>query len=371
MAKDVKDQPRRRPPEGGRRPPRKGGNRPPNRSRKGSGERPGKPRRPRGPPTDAGKRTGGRRGPPRKDGGGDKDYKFDRFEIEVGSPMVTGAEREKAKEKKERVREVVKSAPGEVLISMDPKAEARFTHIEKDISKLDNKVIENVESLASIAGDLHEIKEGYARLDVVLKELEGTRDSYVKVDKTMRELAALYDLISAQINPFIDMEDEQGSGEVSRWDGIGDNVELIRQGSDDLIPPTLEGDGVDGKNEGAVGDRMQEKRTIPSRMQFQFESSVLGWVQFLVSKVRQEDIPNLLKYYREIGWINEEIEITTMNFLTGAKSEPNLDLTEGDIYISEDGTVIGQTDGWKLSIEDHSKSLEFVEEILKYYSPKL
>ncbi len=284
--------------------------------------------------------------------------------------MVTGVEREKAKEKKEKAREVVKSAPGEVLITMDPKAEARFNHIEKDISKLDNKVGGNVETLTSMAADLQEIKEGYARLDVVLKELEGTRDSYAKVDKTMRELAALYDLISAQINPFIDMEDEQGSGEVSRWDGIGDNVELIRQGSDDL-PQALEGDGSDTMKEGPMGDRMQEQKKVPSRTQFQFESSVLGWVKFLVSKVRQEDIPNLLKYYREIGWINEEIEITTMNFLTGAKSEPNLDLTEGDIYISEDGTVIGQTDGWKLSIEDHSKSLEFVEEILKHYSPKI
>ena len=286
---------------------------------------------------------------------------------------MTGMEKDTTerteRKEKETVKEVVRGSPGEVRIMMDPKAEARLATLEKDVGKLDTKISQAAESMANVEMDLQEIKAGYSRVDVIIKELEETRDSYAKVDKTMRELAALYDLISAQINPFIDMGDQVGSNGM-RWDGIEDNVELIRQRVEDET-------GILSDEETGLFEK--EKRpdvkkgagATPSRTQFYYESNVLKWIKFLLSKIRQEDIPNLLKYYREIGWINEDVEITTMNFLTGAKSEPNLDLMEGDIYISEDGTVIGQSDGWKLSVEDHSRSLEYIEEIQKYYPPKV
>lgn len=288
----------------------------------------------------------------------------------MGSPKVTGTEKEKEPEKPpEKEKKVVVRERGEVVITMDAKAEARIAFVEKEMGKLDEKVTENIETLVSLVNDLQEIKEGHARMDILLKELEETRDSYVKVDKTMREMAALYDLISAQINPFIDMENQMGGSDGGRWDGIEDNVELIRQRIEGVSDPIPE--GADGIDAGEIPpESPREMRARLGSNQFKFEACVLKWVQFLTSKIRQEDIPNLLKYYREIGWINEETEITTMNFITGAKSEPSLDVAEGDIYISEDGTVIGQTDGWKLSIEDHAKSLEYIEDILRYFSPK-
>jgi len=352
--------PRRRgPPRDKRGPPPRGERRPP-------GKRPPGRGRPKERPPDRG------RSPKEHEPEAKKEYKFDRFEIEVGSPKVTGMEKEKEDKKEEHVeKEIVRGSPGEVVLTMDPKAEARFKNIEKDISKLETKASSTSESMVTVLSDLQQIKEGYSRVDLIIKELEETRDSYSKVDKTMRELAALYDLISAQINPFIDMEGEGNSSETFRWDGIEDNVELVRQRMDGVPDELI---GMEERLEGEISPGKIQNVTPPppppSRRQFYYEASVLKWVQFLTSKIRQEDIPNLLKYYREIDWINEDIEITTMNFLTGAKSEPSLDHMEGDIYISEDGAVIGQSDGWKLSIEDHSKSLEYIEEILKYYPPK-
>jgi archaellum component FlaC len=352
--------PRRRGPPRDKRGPSRGERRPP-------GKRPPDGERRRERPPKRGE-SPEERGPKAK-----KEYKFDRFEIEVGSPKVTGMEKgkeEKKEGKKEEqvVREIVRGSPGEVVMTMDPKAEARFSNIEKDVGKLEINVSSTNESMVSVLSDLQIIKEGYSRVDLIIKELEETRDSYVKVDKTMRELAALYDLISAQINPFIDMEGGGDSPEVFRWDGIEDNVEQVRQRIEGL-PDELQGMGERFESE-ASAVKTRDVAIPPSRRQFYYEANVLKWVQFLTSKIRQDDIPNLLKYYREIDWINEDIEITTMNFLTGAKSEPNLEHMEGDIYISEDGAVIGQSDGWKLSIEDHSKSLEYIEEILKYYPPK-
>ncbi len=345
---------RRGPPRDKRRPPKRGERRPP-------GKRPPGRGRPRGKPPD------GEKSPKEREPKAKKEYKFDRFEIEVGSPKVTGMEKQKEEKKEERgEKEVVRASLGEVVLTMDPKAEARFSNIEKDVSKLETKVSSTNESMVSVLSDLQLIKEGYSRVDLIIKELEETRDSYVKVDKTMRELAALYDLISAQINPFIDMDGIGNSPEVFRWDGIEDNVEKVRLKVEGMPDELL---GAEERFDGELAPEKPRNVTIPSsRRQFYFEASVLKWIQFLTSKIRQEDIPNLLKYYREIDWINEDIEITTMNFLTGAKSEPNLEHMEGDIYISEDGAVIGQSDGWKLSIEDHSKSLEYIEEILKYYS---
>ncbi len=289
---------------------------------------------------------------------------FDRYELEVGIPTVKGDE-------KEEINVVEKKGDKEIIkIGMDSRALAKIEKMKDDITKLKEKVSGYEETVYSIESGIREIKEDYSRLEVIIRELEDMRDSYTKVDKTIRELSALYDLISAQINPFIEFDAMgQFSGD-KRWDGIIDNVELIR-GNEGV--PYGGREGQPGRMEilededGFVDtDKEMAKETnVEIGNEFRFESSILSWLRFLETKMRAEDIPNLLKYYRELGWIGENIEITTLNFLMGSKIEADFTDDDDDIYLNEDGTIIGEEEGWKLSIEDHAQSLEHIERIRK------
>jgi archaellum component FlaD/FlaE len=94
---------------------------------------------------------------------------------------------------------------------------------------------------------------------------------------------------------------------------------------------------------------------------------ILKWTQFLLERVPQESIPNLMEYYRNLGWIDEEVEAKVKTYLEGAKPvAPPIEAIEtaGDMLITADGKAMG-LDQWKLTIEDHAKSLEFIEKLMK------
>lgn len=304
----------------------------------------------------------------------DKDGKFKRYELEIGIPGVKGDDMEKDVVVEAEVRDTEK---GGVRVEFDNRTIAKLNKLKDDFDRLNKKVMGYEDILFSLESDIRTIKEDYSRLEVIIGELEGMRDSYSKVDKTIRELSALYDLISAHINPFIDFSPEQSAApprSQSIWDGIEDNVVLMR----DQVDGGFAGGG---KSDGAIGAKEAQSHKMEGDVEsievtngdtstFQFESEILKWLKFLQGKMRAEDIPNLLKYYRELGWINENIEVETLNFLTGSKIESTLVGGEEDIYLDENGTIIGDEEGWKLSIEDHANSLEYIREVQKHYKAR-
>lgn len=70
----------------------------------------------------------------------------------------------------------------------------------------------------------------------------------------------------------------------------------------------------------------------------------LEWVEFLMEMVGRNNLPELLDYYVELGWISEEVEHELLSIARGI-----------DYFVEKED--------WKLSAEEHLKSYWFVRRI--------
>ncbi len=71
--------------------------------------------------------------------------------------------------------------------------------------------------------------------------------------------------------------------------------------------------------------------------------TLLDWVQFIMSKVGPEGFPEIIEYYREIGWISDEVADLLLRYAQGLR-------------------VDVEYPGYMLP-EDHAKSLDYISRI--------
>lgn len=70
----------------------------------------------------------------------------------------------------------------------------------------------------------------------------------------------------------------------------------------------------------------------------------MEWLEFLLEIVGKNNIPDILSYYVELGWISEEVRLELLRYADG-------------INYFADGVT------WKLSPDDHVKSIWFIERL--------
>jgi len=107
---------------------------------------------------------------------------------------------------------------------------------------------------------------------------------------------------------------------------------------------------------------------------------VMRWIEFLFERVKRNRIVALLDYYEDIGWISSQVKSDIMAYARGEVQdviayEPDLDDSMASLEVDDDseqilddkGTPVRphyrSMDDWKLSAEDHLKSLLFVKKI--------
>ena len=103
---------------------------------------------------------------------------------------------------------------------------------------------------------------------------------------------------------------------------------------------------------------------------------VMRWIRFLMDRVGPEFLPDLFEYYREIGWISEEVEEYLGTVSDGTKPSEFEPGSERVIYeaVGEDNILVGKqqtkqrpkkkpSEDWKLTAEEHLTSWWFVLEI--------
>lgn len=171
----------------------------------------------------------------------------------------------------------------------------------------------------SVKIEIQEITESISHMERSIGELDDIREGYSSVEKNLRELSVLYDLVSAQFNPFIDTE---------------------------FLDENIPKGGLS-----VLAEKTDDKT-------FLNDYWTLKWIEYLGEKTKQNQIPNLLSYYKKIGWINDEIENKVLTYLSGSKSEIIDDIDSDEVLEEEE-----LEDSWKLSIDEHTKSLVFIERI--------
>jgi archaellum component FlaD/FlaE len=70
----------------------------------------------------------------------------------------------------------------------------------------------------------------------------------------------------------------------------------------------------------------------------------MEWLEFLMELVGRNNLPDILSYYEELGWITEKVRMELLHYAEGI-----------DFYMEKPD--------WKLTPDDHVKSIWFIESL--------
>jgi len=255
--------------------------------------------------------------------------------------------------------------------------EARLKKVEKTITEMQLKVQNLEENTGAMRSDLGEIKESVSRMEIAVNDVEDIKEEYNNMEKSLRELSALYDLLSSYTNPFIesiDLPKRTGAGEANEEgdehggsSGEDTDFQDLNDLSKDVNPFIDDIDAKKPKRPGseqrapAMGEPVQDEG-----VQINKDFWMLKWAKYLSIKVSPSQVHKLLEYYRGLGWIDPDTEDKMLTYFDGSRIDAqDEDMMDSDTIITEDGKVITEEseDAWKMSMDDHSKSLEFIGKV--------
>ncbi len=273
-----------------------------------------------------------------------------------------------------------------------------------------------LERLDSVEQSLTDIVRRVDLLDKSTEDIRSdiarVRDSIASMEGDMRELTSLYDLISTQINPFIEAEmearasitamEEEGDAGIPELDALFEPTpEIAAEGEfDDLFAEEPDEGAMFAEVEEVEGEPMMAQVTaVPTRIARltrvgdapTCHIALIRWIEFILDKVPRKEIPNLLSFYVKIGWISTGIKSEVVDIIRGMAGEEADERPkqagkkakggkakdkDGDVvmtYDKEDLHELARSrvksgtqakyDTWKMSPEDHLKSLILIERI--------
>ncbi|MCI0497117.1 MAG: hypothetical protein L0Z54_02330 [Thermoplasmata archaeon] len=234
------------------------------------------------------------------------------YEIILGMPTIR-----KVSPRAEAVVEVVDEKAAEGGRSPAEGADAKGMSSHAAAKGLEG-IVEALHELerfrASAEADLKSLRDKSDRMVTTISSMDDVRRSLYTLELRMQEIASLFDVLSLDLNPFVDYSGSPG-----------------------------------GKG----------RRDEP----FVSEIWILKWLEFLQARMSGYDIPNLLEHYKEIGWIDDLIESKAMTYLRSLRFE----VAPLDKAINSDGERIPldreESDGWKLRPEDTISSYLFIQRI--------
>ncbi len=275
-----------------------------------------------------------------------------------------------------------------------------------------------LERLDSVEQSLSDIVRRVDLLDKSTEDIRSdiarVRDSIASMEGDMRELTSLYDLISTQINPFIETDMEarasitamevEGEAGIPELDALFEPTpEIAAEGDDfgDLFAEEPDEGAMFAEVEEIEGEPfIAEVEAVPARIARltrvgdapTCHIAMLRWIEFMLDKVPRKEIRNLLAFYVKIGWISTGIKSEVTDMIRGvageeveAKAKKTKKKAKGGKGKDKDGDVVMtydkedlhdlarsdvrragggvSYDSWKMSPEDHLKSLILIERI--------
>ena len=168
--------------------------------------------------------------------------------------------------------------------------------------------------------------------DDIRNDISRIRDSIAQIEGDMRELTSLYDLISTQINPFIDtstMEEKPAiaveQGAIPDLDALFEPTPELAPGAkpEDLFAPTEGGAAAEGTPaQGAAGEEgptspPKTPRLVRIGADASCHLALMEWIKYLLERVNRAELPSVLSFYQRIGWISGEIKTDMLEIIRG------------------------------------------------------
>ncbi len=293
-------------------------------------------------------------GPPKGSKGtlDQKKTEVQRYEVRLGPPMVSGRKVRPLRTDGQmrdvsNVQEGGAGSMGERGTKGSGPQFANSQHIYKleDDLRRTRDIVEDLKHTTSLLeGDMRDIKAEMERISYLLRSLEGLRNAMKDIESTVSELSGLYDMISANVNPFIDIPKMDAKG------ANGTKPEEARQ----VRPPPHSKEFVELSEifEEDVEDVGQGPAKAPRQNGgggLDSGESLLRWTQFLLEKVGREGLEKALDYYKDLGWIDEDMIERVLEMARG---------TTAPVQAHE-----GKRSSWRMDPEDHLRSLEHIKRI--------
>ncbi len=267
---------------------------------------------------------------------------------------------------------------------------------ENDIQNIIGDVLKGsgIEDIAAKLDDLSrkvdEFQSKLERHDSLIGSLQNELNEMRRVNEEIQDnikrLLDIYEVVSQRINPFIDM---------------GERKEVPPISEETIIPPEMPEEPRKEETffeekvpqsfpmeETPVERYQEEKRTkekeetpkkfgrpILTHIKKDYYTIVLlmRWIEFLFERVKRDKITLLLDYYVDIGWISKEVKSEIMAYARGEiqdvtkyfpeeEIEAEIEMPEGTIKAPRP-KIYKKVEDWRLSAEDHLKSLLFIMKI--------
>jgi archaellum component FlaC len=212
--------------------------------------------------------------------------------------------------------------------------------IEDDLRRTRDIVEDLKHNVGLMEGEFKDLKAEMDRMSYLLRSLEGLKNTMKDIESTVSELSGLYDLISANINPFVDIPRLQSREKV------------VKPTSDDDIEEVEEVEEKGFQDIGDIFDEVEEEEDfdqVSGPLDLESEEWILRWTKFLIDNVGKEGLERTLDYYVDLGWIDEDLIEKVLEIARG---------TMGPKVPAE-----GKKATWRMDAEDHIRSLEFIRKI--------
>ena len=303
---------------------------------------------------------------------------------------MAGLFKKKKKEKKEETE-----LPKDVSV---PETEASETLIEEnDLQNILGDVMKNsgmdelTEKIDDLARKLDEIQNRLERHDSLIGSLENEiseiRNTNEEMQDNIKRLLDVYEIVSQKINPFINMNDktEITPDTVIPGGPEEESIPVVESVNIPPAPPAPE----PTEEVKRVTERTHPREEV-KEMETQYNGRekpllthikkdyytivlLMRWIEFLFEHVKRDKITLLLDYYVDIGWISKEVKSEIMAYARGEvqdvtkyfpeeEIEAEIETPAGTIKTPEP-KIYKKVDDWRLSAEDHLKSLLFIMKI--------
>jgi len=303
---------------------------------------------------------------------------------------MAGLFKKKKKEKKEEPETRSDVAVPETGVSETLIEENDLQNILGDVVK-NSGIDEVTEKIDDLARKLDEMQSRLERHDSLIGSLENELSEIRNVNEEMQDnikrLLDIYEVVSQKINPFINMGEKQeiSADTVIPAPSAEQNIPVVKSMPDTPEPLKPESARQPESIESVPVRAHEERREYEEKPQpgkplltyikkdYYTVVLLMRWIEFLFEHVKRDKITLLLDYYVDIGWISKEVKSEIMAYARGEvqdvtkyfpdeEIEAEIETPEGTIKAPEP-KVYKKVDDWRLSAEDHLKSLLFIMKI--------
>ena len=290
--------------------------------------------------------------------------------------------KKKKKTKEPEISELPEEMP-EVSVS-----ENDIQNILGDVLK-DSGVEEITTKLDDLNRKIDELQAKIERHDSMIGSLQNEVNEIRKVNEEVQDnikrLLDIYEVVSQRINPFIEM------GGREELPPVTPETMIPAEEAPPIFPEEKKPEAMYPQSptkapEAQPLPRGEEKREVPElpkisegpilktiKRDYYTIVLLMRWIEFLFERVKRDKITLLLDYYVDIGWISREVKSEIMAYARGEVQDVTKYFPEEEIEAEIEtpaGTIKApkpriykKVEDWRLSAEDHLKSLLFIMKI--------